>query len=312
MTERERQFFERVHRKTGTLTPEMTARILYAYRFLAATLPEAEMARLIAIGAVEPLILNVLSDRLLDQAFRRAQEQLRRTAEHSFAYVAKDLPRGGRINGEIAIRFDYLSPQVQTAIRELDAKILPTLKADVRETIRQAIQAGVEAGKNPRTIARGLKDVVGLSPAQEKAVRNYRAELEAGNADKATARQLHDARFKVAEGMTPEKVDRMVSVYRRNMQAYHAETIARTATLDAFKRGQQLAWEQAIDEGIVDRGRLQKTWITVGDDRVRDEHVAMQGETVPFDARYSNGEELPGESTYNCRCLSRYTVARAA
>jgi uncharacterized protein with gpF-like domain len=308
----ERAFFERVHRKTGTLTPEMTAAILYAYRFLAMSLPEAEMARLIAIGAVETLILAVLSERTLDLAFRRAREQLQRHLQESIRYAARDLPRGGRIGGELAIRFDYLSRHVQTAIRELDDKILPTLKADVRETVRQAIQAGIEAGKNPRTIARGLRDVVGLSPAQELAVRNYRAELEAGRSGAATKRALHDARFKVTDGMTPAKIDKMVAVYRRNMQGFHAETISRTATLDALKKGQRLAWEQAIDEGIVERGRLQKTWITVGDDRVRDEHVAMQGETVPFDARYSNGEDLPGESTYNCRCLSRYTVARAA
>jgi len=33
---------------------------------------------------------------------------------------------------------------------------------------------------------------------------------------------------------------------------------------------------------------------------------------VPFGSTYSNGEDVPGESTYGCRCVSRVFVARAA
>lgn len=289
----------------------MAAAVLHAYRVLAANLPEAEIARLISIGAYDTIIQSVLSERILDIAFRRVQQQSQRHITESIKYAARDLPKGGKIGGELAIRFDYLSPHVQTAIRELDDKILPTLKSDVRESVRQHILAGIEAGKNPKAIAKGIREVVGLSPSQELAVRNYRAELEAGS-KAAASRALHDSRFKVTDGMTPEKIDRMVNIYRRNMQAFHAETISRTATLDAFKKGQQLAYQQAIDQGIIDPSRAQKTWITVGDDRVRDEHILMQGETVPFNALYSNGEEIPGESTFNCRCISRFSQARAA
>lgn len=312
MTPTERAFFERVHRKASVLTPELTATILSAYRVLAANLPESEMARLIAIGAVDVLIAAVLSNRVLDLAFRRVQQQLRRTIEQNITYVAKDLPKGGKVNGQVVVMFDHLSPHVLSAIRELDDKILPTLKSDVRETVRQAIQAGLEEGKNPRTIARGLRDVIGLSPAQELAVRNYRAELEAGKVGAATSRVLHDKRFTVTDDLSAAKIDRMVSVYRRNMLAYHAETVSRTATLDAFKRAQTLAWQQAIDAGIVDGGRLQKTWIQVDRPTKRDEHIPLNGETVPFHSPYSNGQMVPGEDDYNCACLSRISVARAA
>ncbi len=309
MSKNERLFYERVHRKAGTLTPEMTAAILYAYRVLAERIPETEIARLIAIGAIDSMILAVFSDARLDLAFNRTRQVIRRQVESSFTYVAKDLPKAGKVSGVISVTFDYLNPNVLTAIRELDAKILPTLKADVRETVRQNVRAGLEAGKNPRTIARAIREVVGLSPAQELAVRNYRAELESGKTGAATSRKLHDARYKVTEGMTSAKIDKMTAVYRRNMVAYHAETISRTATLDAFKAGQALSWQDAIDKGIVDAAEAQKTWVTVGDSRVRDEHAAMSGETVPYDAAYSNGEVMPGESTYNCRCLSRFGIA---
>jgi hypothetical protein len=49
----------------------------------------------------------------------------------------------------------------------------------------------------------------------------------------------------------------------------NAETNARTATVDSLKLGQQLTWQDAADKGIVDLALLDKTWVTVGDDRVR-------------------------------------------
>jgi len=36
------------------------------------------------------------------------------------------------------------------------------------------------------------------------------------------------------------------------------------------------------------------------DDRVRDEHAAMNGEIVDIDKPFSNGEMYPGD--VNCRC----------
>ncbi len=44
----------------------------------------------------------------------------------------------------------------------------------------------------------------------------------------------------------------------------------------------------------------------------RDEHVPMNGETVPYDQPYSNGQMIPGEGDYNCGCLSRYHLQRVA
>lgn len=121
---------------------------------------------------------------------------------------------------------------------------------------------------------------------------------------------VYDAkRIKIGGGLTEEQIARMTDAYRRRMLAFHAETISRTATLDAFKLGQKLSWDDAIAKGIVDGDRLQKQWIGVGDSRERPEHVAMNDEVVGADEPYSNGEQIPGESTYNCRCLSRFFVS---
>ena len=47
--------------------------------------------------------------------------------------------------------------------------------------------------------------------------------------------------------------------------------------------------------------RFVKVWSTALDDRVRDEHAAMEGEQVPVKAKFSNGLDYPSEP--NCRCV---------
>lgn len=46
--------------------------------------------------------------------------------------------------------------------------------------------------------------------------------------------------------------------------------------------------------------RYTKSWATAGDARVRDEHAAIDGETVGIDEKFSNGLSYPSEP--NCRC----------
>lgn len=60
-----------------------------------------------------------------------------------------------------------------------------------------------------------------------------------------------------------------------------------------------------------------KTWVTAGDDRVRDEHDYLEGTTIPLNARFYSysgdsarfpGDFISPELNCNCRCLCRYTT----
>ena len=62
---------------------------------------------------------------------------------------------------------------------------------------------------------------------------------------------------------------------------------------------------------------IYKTWETMMDDKVRDEHEELQGATVPLDARFYSwtgdsalrpGDFMSPELNINCRCLLRYTT----
>lgn len=52
---------------------------------------------------------------------------------------------------------------------------------------------------------------------------------------------------------------------------------------------------------------VEKSWLATQDARTREEHAAMDGETVRIDDVFSNGLAAPGEP--NCRCSLTYAIA---
>lgn len=289
------------------MSGDLSPLILRAHKRIAEQYSETSIARLIETGQINSVIEEAFNEAVLNAAYAPVRERMRSGVTDTMKYVSKyELPR----RGTIEFAFDSLSPNVITGIRELESKVITNMQSDVREVARAYVESGLRDGINPRTISRSLRSVIGLAPNQELAVSNFRKSLEEGDVSKALGYKLRDKRLKVTDSLTTEQIDKATDAYRKKMIAFNAETNARTAALDSQKLAQKLSWEQAINQGIVDGDRLRKKWVGVKDDRERDEHLAMEGETVPFNARYSNGEDVPGDSTYNCRCVSQVFLAR--
>ena len=299
-------FWRRVHARASALVPESTRDFLRAFDVLRANLTGRQIEEWIATGAVDRVIAYALTDADFATAFSGYRARIQLVTRDAAAYFGKDIP--GVPAKTVGVAFDYLNPRVVDAVRQLDSKMMQTLATDTRQTVRDIIQKGLESGAGPRQTARALRDVLALSPKQLAAVENYRDALVAGDKGKALGYELRDKRFDGITkrgALTPAQVDKMEAAYRARMVAFNAETNARTATLDAFKLGQELSWQDAKDKGLLgERDVLVKQWKGVMDAREREEHIAMEGETVLMDERYSNGDMIPGESTYNCRCLS--------
>lgn len=298
------------------MQPEIAAAILRAFAILRDGLSEAQLARLIASGELDQLLRDFLSDDVMARAFIPLRQRIRFGVERQLKYFAADLPKAGKVDGVLAIAFDYLNPRVLDAIRALDTKVIQTLADDVREAVRAYVENGIRDGANPHAVARQIRHIIGLAPNQERAVRNYERALRGTNPNaKPGDYKLRDRRYDTTKGpLTEAQIETRVAAYRRKMVDFNASTNARTAALDAMKLGQRLSWEDAIEKGIVDRDRLFKQWIGVMDDRERPEHREMEKITVHFDEAFPepSGEMIPGESTYNCRCIPRYFVARSA
>lgn len=92
-----------------------------------------------------------------------------------------------------------------------------------------------------------------------------------------------------------------------NMTDKAAVRNARTMTTSAENGGRQAVYEEAEAMGI----ELEKTWVATLDDRTRDSHVELDGQTIPVDQKFKNADgELmfpadpdgTPENVYNCRC----------
>jgi hypothetical protein len=313
VTAAERALWQKVQRRARDVSPELAAAMLRAFARLRDSMSEAELSRAIALGFAERIFAEILTHAVLDVAFQPVRQRLRETIVRGVPYYAKGLP--GKVGGEVSIGFDTLSPKVVEAIRALETRVITTLQEDIRAMVRQVVERGLIAGAAPKTIARELRAVIGLAPNQEQAVENFRLALRGENPHASpTDYKLRDKRFDrtVAQGnLTEAQVEKMTAAYRKRWIAHNADTNARTASLDAQKLANRLSWQESIDRGFVDGSRLEKTWRGVMDDRERPEHIAMEGETVPFALPYSNGEDVPGASTFNCRCVSIYKVRAA-
>lgn len=296
------QFRERLYRRARSLGGDVREDIIKGYNRLKKMLGDRGLTALVESGSL---------DRLFDQQdLRRAFAELEATVQQGVGLAGqlfiKDVPGGGV--------FNTLNPNVIVGIETLNDQALRTLEKGIREGVRKFVARGLREGVNPRTIARGLRDMIGLAPNQVDAVANYRGLLESGDRD-ALKRELRDARFdKMIErafdgdGLTATQIDKMVDVYQRNFVAFNAETNARTIALDAQKLGNHLSWQDAIDRGDVSSEEVTKRWSGTLDDREREEHLAMEGETVPWDEEFSNGQMLPGDNEFNCRCVPIYST----
>ena len=101
------------------------------------------------------------------------------------------------------------------------------------------------------------------------------------------------------EKLTTTQIARNLRTFYSDHSPFKAMRIARTETSHAAGFGQR---EAAKQSGVVKK----KTWLTSRDDRVRDSHAAMEGETVDLDKRYSDGSMYPGEQDIMCRCVESY------
>lgn len=104
----------------------------------------------------------------------------------------------------------------------------------------------------------------------------------------------------VEDGLANSKTSAEIATLIRDASGFtqqRAELIARTETTKAFNG----APTEALKEYSSDSGKVYtKTWSGVLDDRERDEHVDLEGETVAIDDVFSNGLDYPSEP--NCRC----------
>src|SRR5690606_6134093 len=212
---------------------------------------------------------------------------------------------------------------------EHSSTLITRIVDDQRAAVRQALTEGMVDGRNPRSVAldivgrvnratgRREGGIIGLTAQQERFVASARRELsDPAIMEHYFTRTRRDRLFDsmVLKAIREEKpldratIDRIVGRYSDRLLELRGETIARTEAMASLHASQMEAYRQAIDTGAVARQDVRRVWVSTRDNRVRDSHRAMDGESVGLDEAYSNGLMYPGDpngpvsETANCRC----------
>ena len=303
----------------------------------------ADMVERIAAGDLEGALRTVSLD---PAAFQGFQEVIRQVyiagGQAAMDGIAATLRRSG---ARVSFRFNVRSPRAEAWLAEVSSQLVTAITQDQRAAIREALREGMEAGRNPYTVARSIVGtynrqrrrreggIIGITAVQRRYVSNTdpnyppgaRQQLLSGDPEMMKAYLTRERRDRthdrtvaraIREGraLTPSEVDKIVGRYADRLLGLRGDTIARTEMMGALSGASREGVEQVVDTGRVQRQFITKRWRTVRDARVRDSHRHLEGAVVGLDERFSNGLRHPHErgaparETVACRCMVTHSV----
>jgi len=178
--------------------------------------------------------------------------------------------------------FDIINPRAVAWARDRVGNLIREVSEGTRQAIRQLIAAALERGGHPYDTARRIRQYIGLTERQMRALDNYWERLS-------------------IEGLPARRVDEMVDAYARRLLRDRAKLIARTETIQAAAEGARESWRQAVDAGLLREDEWEREWITTEDDRTCEVCLAMDGKRAPINGAYENGSGGPTLHPA-CRC----------
>lgn len=208
--------------------------------------------------------------------------------------------------------FTLVEPNAAQYVRDYAFNLIQELATESREAVRLAVQSGVVAGRNPRSIAYDFRAAVGLTRQQEATVERFRTALINRDVSYIASLRTTDRRMvELADfgRLNQKNIDDSVNRLRLRYTQQRSETIARTESMRAISIGQ----DQSIQQSGLS-GDLEKRWrARSGDGRTREEHQIIDDMNgwIPYDQPFQTplGPMMfprdpagTAENTINCRC----------
>ena len=313
-----------------TIANQQRLSVLRAFNAVIASIRDsatlADLTTLIEQGRIDQVIDMLQLDRATFAPLEQAIAEAYRTGGETAMGQIGRVPVDGM---DMRMVFDVRSPAAEAWLSQSSGRIVEIID-EQRIVVRQALQAGMAAGNNPRTTALDIVGridsvrrvrvggLLGLTEQQAGWVANAREELLNLDANYFT-RALRDKRFDatvrraIEDGkpLTRDQIDKAITQMQNRAQRYRGETVARTESLNALRAGHHDAVAQAIEAGDVDAQDVEREWSSSGGGRTRDAHIEADGQRVKAGQPFIVGGELmmyPGdpagspENTINCRC----------
>lgn len=214
------------------------------------------------------------------------------------------------------VSFTKALPPRRTLSRRIDKALADKFEEEWQTEVARTLSSSVDLGYDQQLeLVLNEKDRRALEVLRARDKDKRRSTLNARGLDSfANISASHTERImaQVTEGT--KRGESIGTIMQRVANALgtpkqltgRAETIARTETLTAVSIGQAAALANAVE--VFPKG-MKKVWLSAGDDRVRDSHRALDGDTIDVDQKFDNGLRHPRDveaadaaEVINCRC----------
>lgn len=143
----------------------------------------------------------------------------------------------------ISFRFDNKATAAVRAAEKNAARNITAITKEIEANIRILITEAIREGIPVYEAARTIRPLIGLTAQQGQAVLKYRARL-------------------IDNGLTLAKVNEKVDKYAEEKLRERGDMIARTEIMDALNAGQDEAWQQAQDKGLLTENATKEVILT--------------------------------------------------
>lgn len=154
---------------------------------------------------------------------------------------------------------------------------------------------------NKNTVEALMRNEEILPPPGKK----MKAKIARGEAVKWERGQIQSVTMQgILQGESIPKMSKRIAQTLGERNKANSIRYARTAVTGAENKGRLDGMQKLEEDGIV----LHKQWSATGDDRTRQSHLDIDGESVPPEEEFSNGLMYPGDpagdadEVWNCRC----------
>ena len=241
--EKKRAEWQVIHALADKAEPRIRKAILKAIKDLKGSVNMSAVRRALSEGDTAGAYALIPWDKL-DEMKAPVTVELRTLMEASYIAAIKYMPKEAS-----ALRFDVTNQRAVDWLRENSARLVVEVGEGTKQAIRDIIDRAFNEGIPPIKAARIIKEHIGLTSRQSRAVENYRKML-------------------TSEGRKIEQIERMTARYANRQLNYRTRNIARTESINSSSAGQQLLWEDALNSGELSDERSRTIWIVTRDDRL--------------------------------------------
>ena len=267
-------------RLAARMEPAARRAFLAAVRGAVGVVDIGALAEAVSSGQMSQIEAAAQLGKLSADLRREIMPVLGRTFSLGVAVGIEAVPGGGPA---ISYGFDLTNPEAIAWVQGHGAELVAEVTDGTRAAIRSLVDVAFREGIAPRSLARDIREVIGLHSRQVDAVQNFRERL-------------------TADGVDAAAVDRRTARYADAQLRYRAKNVARTETLTASNEGQQQLWQAARAQGLLDPAKTRRVWIATHDDRLDTEICEPLDETeAPLDGPFK-GDIMRPPAHPMCRC----------